>query len=164
MRNHDAPTHRRAEVAAAVLVNVAFGDLAAVFDYPDVLKQPVDVVLASFRASQFAVTAWFLALAIGAAMLAPVAVGVGRLSGSRAMRWAVPVGVARGCRRRRAARDRPPSTARGRRPGGDDQSGRDQPGTRELIGTTDCRRASRAARDPWSTQRRRATRSATGPR
>jgi hypothetical protein len=81
-------------VAAAVLVNVAFTGLAAVFDYPDVLKGPADEVLASFRASQLAVTAWFLALALGAAMLAPVAVGVGRLSGSRAMRWAVPVGVA----------------------------------------------------------------------
>lgn len=81
-------------VVAAVLVNVAFTGLGAVFDYPDVLKQPADEVLAAFRASQFSVTAGFLALALGAAMLAPVAVGVGRLSGSRAMRWAVPVGIA----------------------------------------------------------------------
>jgi hypothetical protein len=81
-------------VAAAVLVNVAFTGLGTVFDYPDVLKQPADDVLTSFRASQSAVTAWFLALALGAAMLAPVALGVGRLSGSPAMRWAVLVGVA----------------------------------------------------------------------
>jgi hypothetical protein len=81
-------------VAAAVLVNVAFTGLGAVFDYPDVLNQPADEVLAAFRASQFAVTAGFLALALGAAMLAPVAVGVGRLSDSRAMRWSVPVGIA----------------------------------------------------------------------
>jgi hypothetical protein len=81
-------------VAAAVLVNVAFTGLGAVFDYPDVLEQPADDVLASFRADQFAVTAWFTALALGAAMLAPVAVGVGRLSDSRAMRWSVPVGIA----------------------------------------------------------------------
>jgi hypothetical protein len=81
-------------ITAAVLLNVAFTGLAAVFNYPDVLKQPADDVLASFRDSQGAVTAWFLALALGAALLAPVAVGVGRLSASRSMRWAVPAGIA----------------------------------------------------------------------
>ncbi|MGE3284636.1 MAG: DUF4386 domain-containing protein [Pseudonocardia sp.] len=81
-------------ITAAVLVNVAFSGLATVFDYPDVLKHPAAEVLASFRASQAAVTGWFLALALGAALLAPIAVGVGRLSASRAMRWAVPVGIA----------------------------------------------------------------------
>jgi hypothetical protein len=81
-------------IAAAVLVNVAFTGLGSVFNYPDVLKEPADDVLASFRESQGAVTGWFLALALGAALLAPVAVGVGRLSNSRPMRWAVPVGIA----------------------------------------------------------------------
>ena len=83
-----------AMIAAAVLLNVAFTGLGTVFDYPDVLKQPADDVLAAFRDSQGAVTAWFLALALGAALLAPVVVGVGRLSRSRTMRWAVPVGIA----------------------------------------------------------------------
>jgi hypothetical protein len=81
-------------LAAALLANVAFAGLGSVFDYPDVLTQPADDVLARFRASQSAVVAGFLALALGAAMLAPVAIGVGRLTESRAMRWAVPVGVA----------------------------------------------------------------------
>src|SRR5215210_3504308 len=81
-------------ITAAVLLNVAFTGLGSVFDYPDVLKQPAGDVLGSFRDSQGAVTAWFLVLALGAAMLAPVAVGVGRLSASRTMRWAVPVGIA----------------------------------------------------------------------
>ena len=81
-------------IAAAVLVNVAFTGLGIVFDYPDVLKEPPAEVLASFRASQFAVAGWFVALALGAALLAPVAIGVGRLSTARAMRWAVPVGIA----------------------------------------------------------------------
>src|SRR4051812_44391376 len=81
-------------ITAAVLLNVAFTGLGSVFDYPDVLKQPAGDVLASFRDSQGAVSAWFLALAVGAALLAPVAVGVGRLSASRPMRWAVPVGIA----------------------------------------------------------------------
>jgi hypothetical protein len=81
-------------ITAAVLVNVAFTGLGSVFDYPDVLKQPAGDVLASFRESQAAITAGFLLLALGAALLAPVAVGVGRLSTSRAMGWAVPVGIA----------------------------------------------------------------------
>ncbi|HEV7649816.1 MAG TPA: DUF4386 family protein [Actinophytocola sp.] len=81
-------------ISAAVLVNVAFTALGAVFDYPDVLKQPADDVLASFRDSQSAVISGFLVLALGAAMLAPVALGVGKLSRSRAMRLAVPVGIA----------------------------------------------------------------------
>ncbi len=81
-------------IAAAVLLNVAFTGLGTVFDYPDVLKHPAGDVLAAFRDSQGAVIGWFLALAAGAAMLAPVAVGVGRLSTSRAMRFAVPVGIA----------------------------------------------------------------------
>jgi hypothetical protein len=81
-------------IAAAVLVNVAFTGLGAVFDYPDVLKQPPDDVLTSFRDNQSAVVTWFLVLAAGAALLAPIAVGVRKLSASRAMRWAVPVGIA----------------------------------------------------------------------
>ena len=81
-------------VAAAVLLNLAFTGLGVVFDYPEVLKHPPADVLAAFRASQGVVSAWFLLLALGAALLAPVAIGVGRLSTARAMRFAVPVGVA----------------------------------------------------------------------
>lgn len=81
-------------LTAAVLVNVAFSGLAAVFDYPDVLKHPAADVLTAFRAEQAALSAWFVALAAGAALLAPIAVGVGRLSRSPAMRWAVGTGVA----------------------------------------------------------------------
>lgn len=81
-------------IAAAVIVNVAFTGLGTVFDYPDVLKHPAGDVLAAFRESQAAVVGWFLALAAGAALLAPVALGVRRLSDSRAMRLAVPVGIA----------------------------------------------------------------------
>src|SRR3954454_19321227 len=81
-------------ITAAVLVNAAFTGLGSVFDYPDVLKQPADAVLVSFGESRGAVTGWFLALALGAALLAPLAVGVGRLSSARAMRSAAPVGIA----------------------------------------------------------------------
>ena len=81
-------------IAAAVLATAAFTILGTVFNYPDVLKEPVDDILAAFRASQTAVVAWFTVLALSAALLAPIAVGVGRLSAHRAMRVAVPVGIA----------------------------------------------------------------------
>lgn len=81
-------------VTAAVTTNAAFTALGSIFSYPDILKQPADEVLAAFRASQGAVSAWFLVMALSAALFAPIAVGVGRLSASRAMRLAVPVGIA----------------------------------------------------------------------
>ena len=81
-------------ILAAVLANVAFTALGAIFDYPDVLDEPAGQVLASFRDHEDAVSAWFAVLALSAALLAPVAIGVGRLSPARAMRIAVPVGIA----------------------------------------------------------------------
>ena len=81
-------------IAAAVLANAAFTLLGMVFNYPDVLKEPVEEILTAFRASQTAVTVGFIVLALSAALMAPIAVGVGRLSAHRAMRVAVPVGIA----------------------------------------------------------------------
>jgi hypothetical protein len=81
-------------ITAAVLTTVAFTALGSVFSYPDVLKEPVDEVLADFRNAQTAVSGWFALMAVAAALFAPIAVGVGRLSNHRAMRPAVPVGIA----------------------------------------------------------------------
>jgi hypothetical protein len=81
-------------IAAALLGTGAFTALGSVFNYPDVLKEPPAEVLADFRAHQGAVSAGFALLALAAALFAPIAVGVGRLSRHRAMRIAVPVGVA----------------------------------------------------------------------
>ncbi len=81
-------------VAAAVLTTVAFTALGTVFDYPDVLGEPAPDILDSFRAHQGPVVAWFTVLAVSAALFAPIAVGVGKLSRSRAMRFAVPAGIA----------------------------------------------------------------------
>jgi hypothetical protein len=80
-------------ILAAVLANVGFTALGSIFNYPDVLDEPAGKVLASFRDSQGAVSTWFVVLAVAAALLAPIAVGVGRLSTERAMRIAVPVGI-----------------------------------------------------------------------
>jgi len=81
-------------VSGAVFANVAFTWLGTTFDYPAVLKQPTDTVLAAFRDNQTAVMSGFLLLALASLVLAPMAVLVGRLSDSRAMRVAVPVGIA----------------------------------------------------------------------
>ena len=81
-------------IAAAVLANAAFTVLGMVFNYPDVLKEPVEDILAAFTASQTAVTVGFAVLALSAALMAPIAIGVGRLSSHPAMRVAVPVGIA----------------------------------------------------------------------
>ena len=81
-------------ILAAVLANVAFTALGSIFNYPDVLDEPAADVLASFSAHEGAVSAWFTVLALSAALLAPIAVGVGRLSSRREMWWAVRVGIA----------------------------------------------------------------------
>ena len=80
-------------ILAAVLANLGFTALGSIFNYPDVLDEPAGKVLASFRDQQGAVSAWFVVLAVAAALLAPVAIGVGKLSTERAMRIAVPVGI-----------------------------------------------------------------------
>jgi len=79
---------------AAVLANVGFTALGSIFNYPDVLDEPAGQVLASFRDNEGAVSGWFSVLALSAALFAPIAIGVGRLSSQRAMRIAVPVGIA----------------------------------------------------------------------
>jgi hypothetical protein len=81
-------------ILAAVLATAGFTALGSIFNYPDVLDEPAGDVLASFREHQGAVSAWFAVLALSAALLAPIAIGVGRLSAARAMRIAVRVGIA----------------------------------------------------------------------
>ena len=81
-------------IAAAVLTNAAFTVLGTVFNYPDILGEPVEDILAAFRAHQTAVVGWFTVMALSAALFTPIAIGVGRLSTHRAMRIAVPVGIA----------------------------------------------------------------------
>ena len=81
-------------ILAAVLANIGFTALGSIFNYPDVLNEPAGEVLADFRAHEGAVSTWFTVLALSAALLAPIAIGVGRLSARARMRFAVPVGIA----------------------------------------------------------------------
>jgi hypothetical protein len=81
-------------ISAAVLANVGFTALGSIFNYPDVLDEPAGQVLGSFHDHQGAVSAWFSVLALSAALLAPIAIGVGRLSSTPVMRIATRVGIA----------------------------------------------------------------------
>src|SRR3954454_13382933 len=81
-------------ILTAVLANIGFAALGSIFNYPDVLNEPAGDALAAFRDHQGAVSTWFAVLALSAALLAPIAIGVGRLSRATAMRIAVPVGIA----------------------------------------------------------------------
>lgn len=65
--------------AGAVLANVAFVGLGAVFDYPDILQEPSQTILREFTARQSVIVRWFLILALGAGLMAPIAVLVSRL-------------------------------------------------------------------------------------
>jgi len=77
-----------------VLANVAFVGLGSVFDYPDVLDLPASETLVKFEADQGAVIALFSVLALGAALLAPAAILVGRIAGGRLGRLSARVGIA----------------------------------------------------------------------
>ena len=64
--------------AAALLAIAGFTALGSVFEYPQILQSPTAEILDAFRAHQGAVTAWFAALAVGAALLAPTGILLGR--------------------------------------------------------------------------------------
>jgi hypothetical protein len=82
-------------VASAIALNGAFLGLGSVFDYPQVLQLPGAEALQRFASSQLVVAGLFTVLALGAAALAPIALGLGRLSaGSRCTSGAVVAGVA----------------------------------------------------------------------
>ena len=68
-------------IAGAVLANVAFVGLGAIFDYPDVLQRPAPEVLAAFHADPWRIGGLFLLLALGAGLLAPISLRMARLVG-----------------------------------------------------------------------------------
>jgi hypothetical protein len=79
-------------LASAAIVTVAFVGLGSAFDYPQVLSRPAEQVLAEFGARSWLVGGLFTLLALGAAMLAPIALGTARLAG--AGRWSTAAAVA----------------------------------------------------------------------
>jgi hypothetical protein len=81
-------------VLAVVLVNAAFIGLGSVFDYPDILQEDADEILEKFRADEGTIVALFSMLGLGAALLAPIAVILGRLADNDLGRWSIRVGIA----------------------------------------------------------------------
>ncbi|MCE5291104.1 MAG: DUF4386 family protein [Nocardiaceae bacterium] len=81
-------------ITAAVGMNVVFGVLGAVFDYPNVLAKPAVDQLTMFRHNEVAVVTCFALLALTAALLIPIAIRVGAMASSRPMRVAVVAGIA----------------------------------------------------------------------
>jgi Domain of unknown function (DUF4386) len=83
-----------AMAGAATLAIAGFTALGSIFDYPKILKEPTEEILASYRENQSAITGWFLALVVSAALLAPVGFLLGRIAGGRIGRWITGVGIA----------------------------------------------------------------------
>jgi hypothetical protein len=81
-------------VVAVVLANVAFLGLGSVFNYPDILQEEADEILAEFRADEAAIITLFVLLALSAALLAPIAILLGRLANNEPGRWSIRVGIA----------------------------------------------------------------------
>ena len=67
-------------VLAIVLANAAFIGLGSVFSYPDILQEPPGEILTEFRADEGTIVALFIMLALSAALLAPIAVLLGRMA------------------------------------------------------------------------------------
>ena len=78
---------------AAGLAIAGFTALGAVFEYPQILEESTSDILTLFRTHQGAVTGWFLVLVVSAALLAPIGVLLGRLTGGTLGRWIAGVGV-----------------------------------------------------------------------
>jgi len=81
-------------VLAIVLANVAFVGLGSVFNYPDILQESADEILVEFRADEGAIVALFITLALSAALLAPIAILLGRLAANERGRLSIGVGIA----------------------------------------------------------------------
>lgn len=83
-----------AMAGAAALAIAGFTALGSIFDYPKVLKEPVDEILTAYREHHTAISGWFLALVISAALLAPVGILLGRIAGGRLGPWITGLGIA----------------------------------------------------------------------
>jgi hypothetical protein len=77
-----------------VLANVAFVGLGSVFDYPDILDESAGKILEEFRADEGAIVTFFVLLALSAALLAPIAILLGRLAANERGRLSIRVGIA----------------------------------------------------------------------
>lgn len=93
----DVRLARRAGAAlglAAALAIAGFTVLGTVFEYPQVLEEPVADILALYRAHQTAVMTWFGVLVLSSALMAPAGIWLGRIAGGTLGRWITGLGIA----------------------------------------------------------------------
>ena len=93
----DQTTARLAGAAlalASVLAIAGFTALGSVFAYPQILHESTSDILALFREQQTAVMSWFGVLIVGAALMAPAGLWIGRLVGGSLGRGIAAAGVA----------------------------------------------------------------------
>lgn len=81
-------------VIAVLLANVAFIGLGSVFDYPDVLQRPAASIISDYHAEQATINLFFVMLLVSSALLAPIAIVLGRMADSELGRRSAQVGVA----------------------------------------------------------------------
>jgi len=81
-------------IVAPILLNISFVLLGSSFDYPGVLDEPSARVLRDFHADATTISLQFALLALSAALIAPLAICLGRCLGkSRLVRASVYVGI-----------------------------------------------------------------------
>jgi hypothetical protein len=81
-------------VLASALAIAGFTALGSVFSYPQILQEPTADILTLFRLHQAAVMSWFGVLMIGAALMAPAGIWIGRMAGGTLGRGITAVGIA----------------------------------------------------------------------
>ena len=81
-------------VLASTIAIAGFTALGSVFAYPQILQQPTADILGLFRQQQAAVMSWFAVLILGAALMAPAGIWIGRLTGGALGRTIAGAGIA----------------------------------------------------------------------
>ena len=80
-----------AAIATAILFNAAFARLAAIFDYPEILRAPAEQVLVAFAEGGAPLILTWYALALGAVAMTPVALALAVGPGLSAVRIAAAI-------------------------------------------------------------------------
>jgi hypothetical protein len=81
-------------VLASTLAIAGFTALGTAFAYPQILQEPTADILALFRQQQPAVMSWFAVLIVGAGLLAPAGIWIGRLTSGTLGRSIAATGIA----------------------------------------------------------------------
>lgn len=81
-------------ITGALLANVAFIGLSSVFNYPDILQEPTPEIFQQYSKHGGVINLWFVLLALGAGLIAPIAVLLSYQFPGRLSRTTMWVGIA----------------------------------------------------------------------